>query len=392
MSRYHSDQKRDARQWADLLSDLSDDTDVPHSMESSDESLAATLPGGGDGVGFSEPGPRSQNGRAQFNQQHLDDKSAAISNRDVAAVGREDKSGSERICGSGETAAEIPHGRGDDAASVRVREKQAGSPQPGTAQQAHPWQTSSGGTSWSPVGVRFFALIESPGDIPQSVGDDVGLSEPGETVHPPLWHPGAAIWVPVNFPHPQLFCLNPSVSSPWPQNPVPSQSDAETLPRASSWQHRETVSVVMKNIPEHCTRDDVAEELKFEGFGAKFYFVYVRFDFNTKKHCGWAHVGVNDMETAEQIRHCFNGHRFRGHQPESTDPRPQAQLKVEVSKSQDDLVEKYRNSNLMHRAVPNRWKPAMYQCGKRVSFPNPNRQLDMPKELLRARRRDKKAP
>jgi len=56
----------------------------------------------------------------------------------------------------------------------------------------------------------------------------------------------------------------------------------------------------------------------------------------------------------------------------------------------DDLIERYRNSPIMHACVPDAIKPAVYQNGRRAPFLQPTKELELPRNKKANRKHRKR--
>jgi RNA recognition motif-containing protein len=136
-------------------------------------------------------------------------------------------------------------------------------------------------------------------------------------------------------------------------------------------------TLILKNLPDGCTHHALCRALDEIGLGACYDFVYVPYDF--KKSVGFRYGFVN-FERHEQavkamaILDGFNGWAVNGEQG----------CEVEWSGSQQslhELVERYRNSPVMHVSVPDVYKPILLEKGVRIAFPAPTRAVNPPKHL-----------
>jgi hypothetical protein len=135
-------------------------------------------------------------------------------------------------------------------------------------------------------------------------------------------------------------------------------------------------TVMLRNLPNQYTRDMLVEMLHSEGFAGKFHFVYLPIDFKTHMGLGYAFVDLITPQEAERARQHFEGFCKWAVTSDKV---------CSVSWSHADQqgcathIERYRNSPVMHDAVPDVWKPAFFSGGLRVSFPPPTRKLRVPK-------------
>jgi hypothetical protein len=135
-------------------------------------------------------------------------------------------------------------------------------------------------------------------------------------------------------------------------------------------------TVMLRNLPNKYSRDMLVDILDSEGFGGRYTFVYLPIDFKTHAGLGYAFV---DLYTAAEAR------RLREHFEGFTQWRLPSDKVCAVSWSHpgqqgfQEHVERYRNSPVMHDTVPDSWKPALFQAGKRLPFPQPTRKIRAPR-------------
>lgn len=134
-------------------------------------------------------------------------------------------------------------------------------------------------------------------------------------------------------------------------------------------------TLMFRNLPNDYSRDAFTELLDSEGFAAEYDFVYVPIDFKSANGFGYAFVNMTSHKAA-----C----RFMKHFTGFTQWRFESSKVAEVtwsspSQGYDAHVERYRNSPVMHEAVPDEFKPAMFSKGARVEFPAPTKFIKMPR-------------
>lgn len=129
--------------------------------------------------------------------------------------------------------------------------------------------------------------------------------------------------------------------------------------------------VMLRNIPNDYSRSMVQELLDSEGFSGKLDFLYVPFDFKTGACKGYALVNLVDASTVKQFRNKFEGFCSWNTPSEVTSGPPYQGL--------GDIIERYRNSPLMHSSVADEFKPVLFNGGRRVPFPPPTRCVRAPR-------------
>lgn len=136
----------------------------------------------------------------------------------------------------------------------------------------------------------------------------------------------------------------------------------------------ERTTVLLRNLPSHFSRDAVAEVLDREGFEGRYDFVYVPSKFKTWVVIGHAFVNMVTPLDAQAAERHFQGLAWPGASGTICD--------ANWSRSQqglEALVERFRNSPVMHGSVPDAVRPAVYAAGLRTFFPPPTRWIEMPK-------------
>jgi len=133
-------------------------------------------------------------------------------------------------------------------------------------------------------------------------------------------------------------------------------------------------SIILRNLPLDMTRHQLLKMLNREGFAGKYDLVYLPRDFKTSANLGYAFVNL--VEHSEGVR---MQKRFAGF---CRWPCRSAKKCETAWSSQQGLaayIERYRNNPVMHRNVPDEFKPALFQNRAQVPFPEPTRTLRAPK-------------
>jgi hypothetical protein len=133
-------------------------------------------------------------------------------------------------------------------------------------------------------------------------------------------------------------------------------------------------TVMIRNIPNNVTRADLLDRLASHGFQFSFDFVYLPIDIKRDANLGYAFVNFLTNEVADRFYVSFNGFRNWGF----------ASNKVsEVSWGSlhglDAHIERYRNSPVMHKDVPDEHRPVLFNEGQRVPFPAPTKRIRAPR-------------
>jgi len=137
----------------------------------------------------------------------------------------------------------------------------------------------------------------------------------------------------------------------------------------------ELTTVMFRNVPYTCTRDELLQVINEEGFVGKYDFVYLPADFRTRSSFGYAFINFVSQRAAEEFQSHFNGFNRWSAETSKT---------VEVGWSEpsqglDLHVERYRNSPVMHKEVPDEFKPMLFKDGVRITFPVPTKAIRAPR-------------
>jgi hypothetical protein len=141
-------------------------------------------------------------------------------------------------------------------------------------------------------------------------------------------------------------------------------------------------TVMFRNLPNDYCRSDLLDLLdRVGGFAGLYDFVYLPVDFKTQAGLGYAFVNFVAPAYADQCFNIFEG--FSNWSLKSckvcnvTWGNPLQGLQAHV--------ERYRDSPVMHKSVPDEWKPMLFaDDGSRVKFPPPTKAIKPPKLRNRA--------
>lgn len=202
------------------------------------------------------------------------------------------------------------------------------------------------------------------------------ISAPPETGH----SSGIALLVPVHALHSQVVLLPYyacSVCSPG-SAPPGDHSFANSVQRCEESREKRT-TLMLRNVPKRYSRSALISLLNSMGFAARYDFVYIPVDFGTGYSLSYALVNLCSPADAVCLRSRLDGF--------TQWPTPSENVcKVSWSdphQGLEALVERYRNSPVMHASVPDEWKPAVFSSGTRGSFPAPSRPIKAPKVRVR---------
>lgn len=132
---------------------------------------------------------------------------------------------------------------------------------------------------------------------------------------------------------------------------------------------------MLKNLPSAYTQSKLLETLDSLGLMGKYNFAYLPVDFLSGAGFGYAFVNFisgQDALVALQMLQGFAGWKDTG-----------CRKVLEVCWSDphqglDALIERYRNSRVMHGTVPIHYKPVLLMDGCRIAFPAPTKRIRPP--------------
>jgi len=157
------------------------------------------------------------------------------------------------------------------------------------------------------------------------------------------------------------------------------QADASTDESADGADPTHT-TLMMRNLPNNYTRSMLLMMLDSHGFAGCYNFVYLPIDFGSSANLGYAFINLVDARVVQRFWDQFAGFL-------DWDIPSSKICHVDWSGPHQGLeahIERYRNSPMMHKCVPDAYKPVLFEGGVRVPFPAPTKALQPP----RARRPD----
>lgn len=134
-------------------------------------------------------------------------------------------------------------------------------------------------------------------------------------------------------------------------------------------------TVYMKNLPSSLTREDLLALFDSCGFAQQYDFVYLPLDFAKQVTLGYAFVNLVTPAIAERFWNVFAG--FSDWKVPSDDV-----CELLWSQTYQGLqmhVDRYRNSPLLHEAVPDNCRPMLFKDGERIAFPPPTKPIKAPR-------------
>ncbi|CAK9112131.1 Protein MEI2-like 4 (AML4) (MEI2-like protein 4) [Durusdinium trenchii] len=139
-------------------------------------------------------------------------------------------------------------------------------------------------------------------------------------------------------------------------------------------QGQERTTVMLRNLPNNYSRDMFLELLDEQGLGGLYDFVYLPCDFCRDANLGYAFVNLVDGEAVKHAWSSFDGF--------SNWSLPTSKVcQVGWSGPHQGFkahVERYRNSPVMHKSVPDTYKPVIFKDGVRKPFPRPTKKVKAP--------------
>lgn len=144
------------------------------------------------------------------------------------------------------------------------------------------------------------------------------------------------------------------------------------------WQGDSTTAqttLMLRNIPNDYTRAMLLELLECVGLAGKYDFVYLPIDFDRMASLGYGFVNFVSHADAELARL-----RLQGFNQWTIQSQKVCEVRWgEPLQGLEAHIERYRSSPVMHRDVPDEFKPIMLKDGVRVAFPAPTRRVRAPR-------------
>jgi len=140
---------------------------------------------------------------------------------------------------------------------------------------------------------------------------------------------------------------------------------------ASSWGEDELTTVIFRNISNDCTRECLTELLDSEGFCGTYDFVHVPVKFQSFQGIGYGLVNMVDQPAGERLLKHFKNYCGELVVNDVAWSKPRQGFLAHV--------DRYRNSPVMHESVPEMYHPAIFQNGVRMQFPEPTREIRLPR-------------
>jgi len=135
-------------------------------------------------------------------------------------------------------------------------------------------------------------------------------------------------------------------------------------------------TIMLRILPKQYTRSDMIQLLEDEGFEGSYDLVYVPMDFSCECCLGYAFVNFMTESDAARCWAAFEGFSEWG----ASDSDVCEVVWSSPHQGTEALIERYRNSPVMHDSVPDEWKPAYFVDGAQAPFPAPTNKIKAPKQ------------
>lgn len=140
---------------------------------------------------------------------------------------------------------------------------------------------------------------------------------------------------------------------------------------------RPRTTLVIRGLPGGLKRSQFISLLDSEGFAGKYSFAYLPIAFDTMTSLKYAFVDMISPEEAERFWKHFEGF---SRWPVPSGPECVCQLEWnDKQQGVADLIERYRNSPVMHETVPEECRPLLMVEGHIAPFPAPTTSVKAPK-------------
>lgn len=166
-----------------------------------------------------------------------------------------------------------------------------------------------------------------------------------------------------------------SVSSTSTDLGTDSESDASSEEKHALEQEWRT-TVMLRNLPNNYTRSMLLQHINEKGYAGLYDFFYLPIDFKSQACLGYAFINLHTPEDACALMNDFDG--FANWLIPT-----RKRCMVGWSNPHQGLrsnIERYQNSPVMHRDVPDAFKPCIFHSqGLRANFPPATKRLRCPR-------------
>jgi len=132
---------------------------------------------------------------------------------------------------------------------------------------------------------------------------------------------------------------------------------------------------MLRNIPSNYTRARFLSLLDAQGFAGLYDFAYLPTDFQTGSALGYAFVNLVEPRIVNHFWRTFDGFKRWGM---ASKKRCNVSWSVPYQGFEANM-EHYRNSPVMHCAVPDAFKPIVFRTGARIPYPAPTKSIRVPR-------------
>jgi len=159
--------------------------------------------------------------------------------------------------------------------------------------------------------------------------------------------------------------------------------DLDEFPPPPGLEATSNTTIMMRGIPTDCTRAMILSLFDDHGFKQCYDLVYLPIDFKSQHCFAYAFVNLVSHAEAERFKEYFQGFKdWRTIAQKSDKVDCGEACEVDWSEAHQGLeahVARYRNSPVLHPAVPDEFKPIIFKDGVRVDFPAPTKKSRAPR-------------
>lgn len=134
-------------------------------------------------------------------------------------------------------------------------------------------------------------------------------------------------------------------------------------------------TIMLRNLPSSFHQDQLLKLLQCAGFAERFDFVYLPVDFTSGACLGYGFVNLTSSSDAQLAMARLQG--WSSWQDSSCHKVMQL-CWSDPHQGLEMLIDRYRNSRIMHKTVPSAYKPLIFNGGKQAPFPGPTKRLRSP--------------
>merc|ERR1712217_389253 len=123
--------------------------------------------------------------------------------------------------------------------------------------------------------------------------------------------------------------------------------------------------------PNNYTIDEFENLLNESGFQGRYDVEYLPMDMKKDANYGYAFINFISRGDALEFSRSFEGFNDWG----NGSTKRAAMGWAEHHQGQDEFINRYRNSPVMHEDVPDKHKPRLFRNGLRIKFPAPTKKI-----------------